>query len=153
MILIKIGRGLSLLSLGRTILDSNSHQKSPVFRSNEFSFESPGRGRCHRNLRIIRNYLAKNKIKVGAQNRDCTWGPSDSFYLGLSAGLIVFPLQSLNKFVNVLTFLNLFIGGFFFLQIFQFLGGNYYSLILLKFPNSFCSNRKTLSFWPELFTY
>jgi hypothetical protein len=49
-ILIKIGRGLSLLSLRGVILASTHHQKSPVYRFNESSFDSSGRGRCLKNL-------------------------------------------------------------------------------------------------------
>ncbi len=72
-ILIKIGRGLSLLlSLGGAFVDSTPHQKSPVFRYNESSFDSPARGRCLRNLRIIKNYFANIKTKGGTQGRDCT---------------------------------------------------------------------------------
>jgi hypothetical protein len=92
-ILIKIGRGLSLLlSLGGAFFDSTPHQKSPIFRFNETSFDSPRRGCCLRNLWIIKNYFANNKIKGGTQARDCTWNPSGSFYLGLTAGLIIFFL-------------------------------------------------------------
>ncbi len=91
-ILIKIVRGLSLLSLGGAILDSTPHQKSPVFLFNDSSFDSPGIGHCLRNLQIIKNSFTKNKIKGGTQDWHCTRVPSGSFYLGLTVGLIVlFP--------------------------------------------------------------
>ncbi len=63
-ILIKIGRGLSLLSLRGAILASTPHQETPVFRFNESSFDSPGRGRCLRNMRIIKNSFANYKAKM-----------------------------------------------------------------------------------------